>query len=1680
MAEVKNTFIQSKMNRDLDGRIIPNGQYRYGNNIQISRSEGDDVGALENSLGTELLTSFGLTNPNYEIIGHTVDVSNDLIYVFITDYSDSSNNQLDNNITGQNNAFGLTNKNCFIAVYNNKTNIGTLLVGGDFLNFSKTHPITGVNLIEDLLFWTDNRNQPRKINVETVVKPGNSFILGGAVGYYTNEDTISVAKYYPFECISLLKPVPGRVQYDSSMTNKTEVWLPPYCAAAVDADQISGQVLYLDGDYTNIPGGNEVKISGIGVPSNPATGGVTLVTSVIPNSPSPGKTQIILNTGISPHLEAGDIVYFHFANPEYDAIWPGDETYLSDKFVRFSYRFEFDDGEYSLMAPFTQACFVPKQDGYFIGNDVKDITPPDNSVPADAPAPAINWPISSTLIGDEGKAYASSIVEFFENKIQDIGLYIPAPYKNNTQSTFDNIQDEFKIKSIEIIYKESDSTNAYVLDTIDADSGVKPFNLETSSFYLYDYQSRKPWKTLPGNEITRVYDKVPLRALAQESSGNRIIYGNYVDKHTSPDGLSYVVGIDPKPNVPEMVGDFGFGDKQYYVQKEYQNHTVKQNRTYQVGIVLSDRYGRQSDVILSNVFDSAIAGMGSTIYHPYRSAQSTLISDLNSTLNPTTWPGDQINIIWHQIIPELATANGYPGTYVNNDGTLAGLSGTWTGLPVDPIHAPCCFTFTAFQGPSISATFRICADAAGVADLSTFEIISSDPGWTEGGIFIQAPTAVPFPCGTSFSIGNPDIQAIVLKDQNTLGWYSWKVVVKQSEQDYYNCYLPGMLAGYPKDIRGNTPTSSTNTSATVFPKGDVSNTAHIVLINDNINKIPRDLSKVGPQQKAFGSSVKLYGRVENFKYHVSGEYFTYNRQYDPETLPDTVVNIGNITDLNLGKKEQAGSANVAVAPLSYPHATSIMMPVNFYNGVTNPLVAQVSTNTKIGWSANDNGTVGSKDLGMIPYLSVYETAPVVSELDIYWETSTSGLISELNYNIENIDNTAPCGMTNLSIDWTESQQPGSIISDIFKAVSCTGVELDSLGDNTTIQLLSVINRNGVDRSTEFILDQPSPLFNSYQLKINNATQWMGYFLAWNDINERTWDFTFQINRAAITSGPVTQQAYSAQFVESAVVQNAPPNQTGMFDTGGGNSARSDIKAGVFNMERQYLNYHDGGAWTATSPVYQVVGEWQAVNPYNGDADNIYWSTFGRNYEDSWDWTCDYMRYSNGDGGYGPYDVGQQDFFPVYETIGASSGANVPGSYIPPPGTPSVSYSKYLDAKISMIKRPGYVGSAPWDGVFKAFNGAYGTQPGFPWPTNPNKGQELFYEVIRAYQVSAFFPLQLDLVEVDCFNPSGDQSGAGYGKWGIGEIVFSNDGSAAANPEPLYSALPDMGAWKIQSREWVTGWYDTTYGSPPPGPVYYDYQRLSAGGNPTTGWPTTGTAATDPKDVSTGGEAFVCQNYNIGNSHYWKDLADAIDIDGAPISKIWTVDEFQPLTPAYSSGSSWSNYSSVPKKGFWYVRNTKIISQPDPLEHHLEMQFQLAQACWPDKYEAAGVSSPDTWKIPHFYVENDSPPNPYDPQTATLKTSSYTPVPPGRYVVTVRVTDRSITAGGVAAGDGLYFEWDVPVIINGPFSQTIESGYFTIPTTDPTWTYTTQYPSQTTTTLFNNGLGESPWAGSGGL
>ena len=240
MAQVRNTFVKSKMNKDLDARLLPNGEYREGRNINVSRSEGADVGALENVLGNSAgfdisawlsknITGITGSPAHMDIIGMFPDLSTSALYVFATNYTDSSPSTLDCHARRA----GTTNTNAhwifqLVADVNGDLEI-IPLVTGSFLNFSKTHRIMGCDVIEGLLFWTDNRNQPRKISLEHA----KSSLPAFTPTYYTTEDQISVAKYYPYKAIDFVAR--SGSDYISTLVDEASEYLPFSLIATINA-----------------------------------------------------------------------------------------------------------------------------------------------------------------------------------------------------------------------------------------------------------------------------------------------------------------------------------------------------------------------------------------------------------------------------------------------------------------------------------------------------------------------------------------------------------------------------------------------------------------------------------------------------------------------------------------------------------------------------------------------------------------------------------------------------------------------------------------------------------------------------------------------------------------------------------------------------------------------------------------------------------------------------------------------------------------------------------------------------------------------------------------------------------------------------------------------------------------------------------------------------------------------------------------------------------------------------------------------------------------------------------------------------------------------------------------------------------------------------------------------------
>ena len=88
MPEMKRNFTSGKMNKDLDERLVPNGEYRDAMNIQVSTSEGSDVGTIQNILGNNLgcepTVDSDFSFINSKTVGSISDEKNDALYWLVS------------------------------------------------------------------------------------------------------------------------------------------------------------------------------------------------------------------------------------------------------------------------------------------------------------------------------------------------------------------------------------------------------------------------------------------------------------------------------------------------------------------------------------------------------------------------------------------------------------------------------------------------------------------------------------------------------------------------------------------------------------------------------------------------------------------------------------------------------------------------------------------------------------------------------------------------------------------------------------------------------------------------------------------------------------------------------------------------------------------------------------------------------------------------------------------------------------------------------------------------------------------------------------------------------------------------------------------------------------------------------------------------------------------------------------------------------------------------------------------------------------------------------------------------------------------------------------------------------------------------------------------------------------
>ena len=161
MSELLHTFVAGKMNKDYDDRLVPNGEYRDALNLEITDSDGSNIGALQNIRG------------NVEMFNKSLNISTGVFTPWSAGYIDA-----------------LTNPICVGKIIDNTTEKIYWLIASDgisaiaeydqvkdlvipilvdtlgILNFSGDFLITGINIIEGILFFTDAQTEPKSLNIK--------------------------------------------------------------------------------------------------------------------------------------------------------------------------------------------------------------------------------------------------------------------------------------------------------------------------------------------------------------------------------------------------------------------------------------------------------------------------------------------------------------------------------------------------------------------------------------------------------------------------------------------------------------------------------------------------------------------------------------------------------------------------------------------------------------------------------------------------------------------------------------------------------------------------------------------------------------------------------------------------------------------------------------------------------------------------------------------------------------------------------------------------------------------------------------------------------------------------------------------------------------------------------------------------------------------------------------------------------------------------------------------------------------------------------------------------------------------------------------------------------------------------------------------------------------------------
>ena len=503
--------------------VFDGSAYRIGMTVYLYNNEGEHQFFDENG-------EFGVK---------ILDIQDNLLYLSSPQAVDLQQEFDNNNITWQ---------SAFKFIYPERV-----------LEFDYNKLIPNINIIHDSIFYTDGNNEPKKINI-TRSKKGT--IIDAMEDYpnieQTAESYLEIPKHTKIfvnntnitgtpefvlaselewslktsdikkENVTVIKKAPITAPHltmrDTTRTSATSFTIENFNMIA------EGEITTQFGDIKTITNSvlinidiriNDVlRFTNADNNLNPA-----IVTARVTDYESQSDTIELQIIFVSESLSLQEPTNWNVNLEKEDPLF---ET----KFGRVGYRYQYEDNEYSSFSPWSELAFLPSgflysaKDGY-----------------------------------NEGMS----------NKVRQLEIsdFIP-----------DDSVRPSDVKKIDILWKTTDDQNVYVIKSITRarDSEWDLNDIENTGRLIMT--SEMIHRTLSSDQALRNWDNVPKKALTQEITGSRLVYGNYTQGYN----IENVVSL--KQTILSEAVTFPIPKK-----------SLKSIRNYKWGVVFGDKYGRETPVL---------------------------------------------------------------------------------------------------------------------------------------------------------------------------------------------------------------------------------------------------------------------------------------------------------------------------------------------------------------------------------------------------------------------------------------------------------------------------------------------------------------------------------------------------------------------------------------------------------------------------------------------------------------------------------------------------------------------------------------------------------------------------------------------------------------------------------------------------------------------------------------------------------------------------------------------------------------------------------------------------------------------------------------------------------------------------------------------------------------------------